>query len=71
MPIETNKSTGVAENRAKYLWQKSRVMEGLSIINTTDIDMALASETVESGKHGLVIISCAGKYNKITKQYER
>ncbi len=39
--------------------------------NTTDIDMAQATESVESGKHGLNIISCAGKYNKTTKQYEQ
>ena len=30
LPNENNKSTGVAENRAKYLWQKNRVMEDLS-----------------------------------------
>lgn len=30
LPNENNKSTGVAENRAKYYWQKNRVMEDLS-----------------------------------------
>lgn len=39
--------------------------------NSADIDMAQATESVDATKHGLNIISCAGRYDKTTKQYEQ